>query len=574
MRPGSAVLKLPKRSVSHEGGEPIVKAAPGETICNALIVQPRFHGGSFWAYKDSCQLVGARYPAPSLGLITVAAMLPESWDIRLIDRNVVEDEAAFDAVLDWSDLVLTGGMMAQQRDLFAVIDRAQARGVPVAVGGPDVSSSPHLYERADLRVLGEAEGCIDEFIAAWEAGQRKGTFTAPLYSVDVTRSPVPRFDLLDFSKYLEITVQFSRGCPFRCEFCDIIELYGRNPRTKTSAQMLAELDRLYELGYRGTIEFSDDNLIGNKKAVKAFLPHLVAWQKEHGYPFDFVTEASLNLADDQELLDLLREANFFALFVGIESPDPDVLVMAQKKQNTRREIAGSVHKIQAVGIIVVAGFIIGFDNEKPGTARGLIDLIEDASIPISMISLLYALPNTQLTKRLAKEGRLHADHDKIGDDRKTDQCTAGLNFDTLRPRHEVLGDFRTVVDHIYRPEAYFDRVRRTVDLLDCSGVNGALHPTTMGRELIFFARFLWNLTVRHPAVRGPVWRLVADILWRKPRALKAAVSMAGMYVHLGPFSRTVVAEIDRQIAEVLPAPAAVAEPGMRRAAAAHRAQLA
>ena len=558
----------PVRPASQVGPQPtgvreIDGTDPGGRACKVLLVHPQFNGASFWAYKDSCQLIGARYPAPPLGLITVAAMLPESWDIRLLDRNVTDGEAAFEDLLDWADLVLTGGMLPQQRDLFAVIDRAQARGRPVAVGGPDISSSPQLYERADFRILGEAEGCIDAFIAAWESGERRGTFETPLFSVDITRTPIPRFELLEFSNYTDMAVQFSRGCPFRCEFCDIIELFGRNPRAKTSAQMLAELDRLYELGHRGAVEFVDDNLIGNKKAVKAFMPDLIAWQKERGYPFDFATEASLNLADDGDFLELLREANFFAMFVGIESPDPDVLVMAQKKQNTRRDIADSVHKIQAAGMFVIAGFIVGFDNEKTGTDRALIDLIDEASIPISMVGLLWALPKTQLTRRLAKEGRLHDHHDVMIEGLESDHCTAGLNFDTLRPRDDVLRDYRNVVDHIYALDAFFARIRRTLELMDCSGINGALRASRLGREAAMLVRFLWNVTVRQPEMRGPVWRLLVFILWRKPRALKAGLYMSGFYAHLGPFSRYVVAETDRKIAA---AKTADAVPDSRRLA--------
>lgn len=519
------------------------------TTCNALIVQPKFLGNSFWTYRDSCQLVDARYPAPALGLLTVAAMLPDDWDVRFIDRNIEESEDAFEDALDWAELVLAGGMLPQQLDILSVIDRVQARGLPIALGGPEVTSSPHIYEKADFRILGEAEGCIDEFIAAWMAGERSGTFEAPLHSVDVTQSPCPRFDLLDFSDYLEITVQFSRGCPFRCEFCDIIELYGRNPRTKTTPQMLAELDRLYELGYRGTIEFSDDNLIGNKKAVKAFLPHLIEWQKSHGYPFEFATEASLNLADDQELLELLRDANFFAIFVGIESPDPAVLEQMQKKQNTRRDIAESVHRIQAAGIFVVAGFIIGFDNEGPGIGAEVAALIEAAAIPISMLSLLFALPNTQLTKRLEREGRLHEGHDRMEDGARTDQCTAGLNFDTIRPRHEVLGEFKHLVELVYPQRAYFDRIRRAIGYLDASGVNGAMHRSRLGKELRFLFRFLWNVTFHRPDIRSDVWRLMLYVLTHNPRAFRAGVYMAGMYAHLGRFSEMVIAEIDRQIEE-------------------------
>src|SRR5262245_3342122 len=347
--------------------------------CNVLLIYPRFDANTFWNFAAACRLFGARYPTGPLGLITVAALLPSTWSVRLVDRNT---EELADEDLAWADLVLTGGMLPQHYDMLHVIDLCRARGKPVAIGGPSVTSTPEPYARANFRILGEAEGIIDAFIAAWEAGEREGVFAAEKFKIDVTRSPIPRFDLLKFENYLYIGLQFSRGCPFTCEFCDIIELYGRAPRTKTNAQMLTELDTLYSLGYRGHVDFVDDNLIGNKKAVKAFLPELRKWQEAHGYPFEFTTEASINLADDDELLRLMSEANYIGVFVGIESPDPDTLVMMRKKQNTRRDIAESVRTIYGSGLYVIAGFIVGFDSEKAAMADAMVRLIEEAAIPI------------------------------------------------------------------------------------------------------------------------------------------------------------------------------------------------
>jgi radical SAM superfamily enzyme YgiQ (UPF0313 family) len=322
-----------------------------------------------------------------------------------------------------------------------VIELAQTGGKPVVVGGPDAMSSPEAFAHADFLVSGEAEGVIDQFIAAWEAGAHRGSFRGERFKVDITRSPVPRFDLIDFDHYLYVGVQFSRGCPFNCEFCDIIELFGRVPRTKTNAQMLAELQALHDAGYRGHVDFVDDNLVGNKKALKLFLPALEAWQKERNYPFKFSTEASINLADDPVLLEMMRRANFFAVFTGIESPDAETLVATRKKQNTRRSLSDSVHKIYRAGMMVLAGFIIGFDTEKSGMARGMIECIEGTSIPVCMIGLLTALPDKQLTRRLAREGRLL----EFRDASSGDQCTAGLNFTTLRPRRDILEDYKAVL---------------------------------------------------------------------------------------------------------------------------------
>ncbi len=513
---------------------------------NVLLVCPRFNGQSFWNFTATCEVLGARFPAAPLGLITVAALLPPAWTCRLVNRNT---ERLTEADLAWADLVMTGGMLPQQLDALAVIARAQAAGKPVVVGGPDVTSTPELYRAADFQVLGEAEGVIDEFIAAWQGGARSGVFEAPKFQVDVTTSPVPRFDLLGRGQYVYWGVQFARGCPFNCEFCDIIELYGRVPRVKTVAQILAELDRLYELGYRGHLDFVDDNFIGNKKAVKAFLPHLIAWQKAHQYPFAFSTEASINLADDGALLALMRAANFFVVFVGIESPDPATLVAMQKKQNTRRDLALSVHKIYRAGMFVIAGFIVGFDGEKEGAAGATIDCIEATSIPVCMVGLLYALPNTQLTRRLEREGRLLPPSytARRSAENAGDQCTSGLNFVTMRPRRDILRDYRNIVAAVYRPRAYFARVRTMLRMLDRPTLEhgGAVSP----RESL---RLLWRLVTRvariEPRAFPAFARTLAWVARKNPQGLETFGTMTAFYLHLGPFSRFVTAAMEREIA--------------------------
>jgi radical SAM superfamily enzyme YgiQ (UPF0313 family) len=251
---------------------------------NVLLVFPRFNPHSFWSFQAACDFRGKRCPAPPLGLLTVAALLPPEWDVRLVNRNA-EELATND--LNWADLVMTGGMLPQQRDTLWLIELCHHHGKPVVVGGPDATSSPEIYCCADFLVLGEAEGIINQFVEAWSAGSKRGIFQGPKFQVDVTKSPMPRFDLLKREHYLLIGVQYSRGCPFNCEFCDIIELYGRVPRTKTNEQMLSELDVLYRIGHRGHVDFVDDNFIGNKKALKRFLPALCDWQRERDYPFEF-----------------------------------------------------------------------------------------------------------------------------------------------------------------------------------------------------------------------------------------------------------------------------------------------
>jgi radical SAM superfamily enzyme YgiQ (UPF0313 family) len=521
-------------------------------------VAPRFNGQSFWNFHATCEVYGARTPAPPLGLITVAALLPPSWTCRLVNRNT---EELLDADLDWADLVMTGGMLAQQPDTLEVITLAQGRGKPVAIGGPDVTSSPDAYLSADFRVLGEAEGIIDAFIASWEAGERRGLFEAEKFKVDVTRTPIPRFDLLTRSQYAFFGVQFARGCPFNCEFCDIIELYGRMPRVKSTEQMLAELEHLYLSGYRGHLDFVDDNFIGNKKAVKAFLPHLISWQMGHGYPFEFSTEASINIADDDALLALMRQANFFTIFVGIESPDQDTLDSMQKKQNMQRSLVECISKIHRAGMFVNAGFIVGFDSEQGSVANAMIELIEATSIPFCTVGLLYALPNTQLTHRLAREGRLYPQEytsTLLSNGNAGDQCTTGLNFETKRPRRDILLDYRTIIERIYSPAAYYERVRMVARMLDRPTLDrsASTEPPThhlLGIRLHDLAA-LWQL-VRRIAMRQPgsLWhfsKAFIECARTNPSAITYTCYLAAFYLHLGPFSRFILSVLDRQIAEI------------------------
>jgi hypothetical protein len=513
--------------------------------CNVLMVFPKFNANSFWNYQATCEMTGARYPAAPLGLITVAAMLPPSWTVRLVNRNTEELQPAD---LDWADMVMTGGMLPQQWDTLDVVALAHAHGKPAVVGGPGVTSTPEVYANADFRVIGEAEGIFDSFVAAWRAGERSGTFEAEKFKADVTKSPLPRYDLLRFDDYLHVGVQFSRGCPFTCEFCDIIELYGRSPRTKTAEQVLAELDRLYALGYRGHVDFVDDNLIGNKKAVKAFLPHLKAWQEKHDYPFELSTEASVNLADDEELLGLMRDANFFAVFVGIESPDTETLKLMQKKQNTRRSLSDSVRRIYDAGLFVISGFIVGFDNEQGGVAPGVATLIKDAAIPVAMVGLLYALPNTQLTRRLEREGRLFVPEETVDDGEvHGDQCTAGLNFIMKRPRRDALHDYRTILAEVYTPAAYFQRLRDVGEALRVPKRPLKVVLAAARRDAKKFFRLMRGITLTRPDMRREVWATLWHVARRNPDALTSVIRMSALYVHLGPFSRFVIEKIDAQI---------------------------
>jgi radical SAM superfamily enzyme YgiQ (UPF0313 family) len=516
-----------------------------EKPTRALLIHPYFYGSSFWNYRAACEVLGAKYPSAPLGLITLAAMLPEDWDIRLVDRNTGE---LTDDDLAWADVAMIGSMLPQAFDALKLIKRCQDFGLPVVVGGPDPTSRPEIYEAADFAVLGEVEGSLQAFLDDWRAGAKSGCYVAPKFTIDVTQTPTPRYDLLKFEDYTYIGVQFSLRCLFLCEFCDIIELYGRVPRTKGFDQILRELDRLYELGYRGHVDFVDDNLIGNKKAVKEFLPLLAEWQKARDYPFAFSTEASLNLADDDDFLGLMKDAGFFIVFIGIESPDDEVLKATRKKQNSKRDIADNVNKIYDYGIMVIAGFIVGFDTEKNNVARATTRLIEDASIGVAMVGLLYALPNTQLSRRLTKEGRLHelqfTPEDGIPEG---DQCTAGLNFETRRPREEILQDYREILRNIYSAQAFFGRVERAALALKIPRRGRLFVLPTARRDLARFFRLVKAMTFDLSEARPYFWRMFLCLLVRNPLALKSAMNMVALFIHLGPFSRFVMSEIDTQI---------------------------
>ena len=510
--------------------------------CNVLMIYPRFGAATFWNFEAACELFNAHYPTAPLGLITVAALLPPAWTVRLVDRNT---EVLSDDDLEWAELVMTGGMLPQYFDTIQIIELCRARGKPVVVGGPGVTSVPNLYSNANFQVLGEAEEIIDKFVEAWDAGAREGIFEAEKFKIDVTKSPVPQFDLLKFEHYLYIGVQFSRGCPFTCEFCDIIELYGRVPRAKTIAQMLHELETLYRLGYRGHVDFVDDNLIGNKKAVKAFLPALRTWLEQYQYPFEFTTEASLNLADDTELLKQLNQANFIGVFIGIESPDTSTLIAARKKQNTKRDIAESVHRIYAAGLYVTAGFIIGFDSEQGSVADSMIELIEEAAIPVCMVGLLYALPNTQLTRRLASEGRLNAEllFDPAAG---MDQCTQGLNFDTLRARGEILRDYKRVLEKIYDPAVYAGRLQRLASLLGTSNPNRQVRANN-SRSKLGGLEVVHRIVSKLPGAQDIFTKTIIQCASSNPQWARIIVLLTALYLHLGPFSRHVIRQIELEL---------------------------
>ncbi len=501
-----------------------MKNIPSGSV-NCLLVQTKFSAFSFWNYQDVCEIVGAKYPAAPLGLLTVAALLPQQWSFTLIDENV---EPLLDEHILWADIVCTGGMLPQQKSMLELIRRAHDLDRRVVAGGPDPTSQPDLYVDADFLVLGEGEVTIPMFLADLEDGAKSGIYSSA-QRANMLEAVVPRYDLIRFGTYIMIGMQFIRGCPFNCEFCDVIELFGRTPRFKSNEQILRELQTLYDLGYRGHIDMVDDNFIGNKKKVKELLREIKRWSAEHKHPFYFTTEASVNLADDDELLQLMQDCDFRYVFLGIETPENDTLALNNKNQNVNRPVTEAVRKILSYGMVSNGGYIIGFDSESSRIASNMIDSIQASGISMAMIGLLYALPNTQLTRRLEAEGRLFHEASQSVTDGDIDQMTSGLNFITLVPRSEIFRNYIKVIDTVYSPAHYYRRVIYT----SLNIRPKYRHKPSFATWLIYMRSFL-RVCRRAGFSRDTgllYWRMFFTVILRNPLGIEAAVNLAAMYIH-------------------------------------------
>jgi len=510
-----------------------------------LIVQSEFSEFSFWNYVDICKLRGAKYPAAPLGLMTAAALLPQQWEFKLVDVNV---KPLLNEHFDWADIVCTGGMLPQQRSMFSIIDKAHQYGCPVVVGGPDPSSQPSLYQSADYLVQGEGEVTIPLFIQDIGKGSKSAEYKSDR-KADMTDAVVPRFDLIRFDDYIQVGIQYSRGCPFNCEFCDIIELYGRESRTKKPDQIIKELQTLYDLGYRGHIDFVDDNFIGNRKNVRKVLPVIREWSKVNSYPFYFSTESSINLANDENLLQMMQDVDFRFVFIGIETPEYEILKLTNKTTNLDIPIGEAVRKIYSYGMAVNAGFIIGFDNETDQTAENMITCIQDSGICMAMLGTLYALPNTQLARRLKREGRLFEDGSTLREtNTEIDQMTSGLNFITTRPRIDVLQDYVHVIKYIYEPERYYERVTYT-------GLHlrpNYKHRPTFGR-MFKIARTFLKLCAKvgfNKTTGWLYWKALFIVIFKNPKAIEMTVNMAAMFIHFYKQSKFIIDTMYSEIKNV------------------------
>src|SRR5437667_761755 len=486
----------------------------------ALLVNPEFPP-TYWSYRYALGFVGKRCALPPLGLITVAALLPVHWRPRLVDLNV---ESRADGELRAADVVMLTAMHVQRRSLHELLRRCRRLGVPTVVGGPYATTEPHLLADADYLVLGEAEETLGRFCADLEAG-RAERVTRNTERPDVVRSPVPRYDLLRGGAYHNMSLQYSRGCPFTCEFCDIIVVFGRKPRTKTAEQVHAELDAIRATGFRGSVFFVDDNFIGNKKAVRELLPAVRAWQERHGWPFDLYTEASLNLAEDTALMRAMTEAGFWSVFVGIESPSADSLRETRKTQNLRGDIAGRVHAVLRQGLDLWAGFIIGLDGAGPDLLHRQIELIEHAAIPDALVGLLHAIPGTPLEARLRAAGRLRPVE-------STDQF-GRTNFRTVLPEPVLVDGYRRLLETIYEPRRYLRRVLRMMHHRPpLAPRRGRLRT----RALVAAARAIVTQGIL-ASYRKEYWAFLRDV-WRWNRArLAEAIMRAAAGHHFIEYTR-------------------------------------
>lgn len=494
----------------------------------ALLVWPKFDSFSFWNFEKVCELAGVKYMTPPLGLLTVAALLPRDWQIRVVDENVRMLE---DADYAWADIVLVGSKIVHRKRALEVVRTARARNLPVVVGGPDPTLSSHFYTQAGANYLclDEGEVTVPMLLADLERGVQSGIYRADRLP-DLVGSPVPRFDLINHRDYLYVGVQYSRGCPYHCEFCNVIDLFKNEYRTKTLQQVLKEFDLLYSLGYRGQLDFFDDNLIGHMKEVKPFLRGIIAWLEEHDFPFQLSTSVTLNISKDPELLELFRQARFKYLLVGIETPDQKALKSAKKPQNTGFSIADAANEIYTkAGCTIHSGFLLGMDGEAEDIADQIVRCIDEACVPWVMAGVVYPLPGTQLSKRLDREGRLFPAARFDMPEGARDQISAGIQFKTQRPAKDVLRDLVRVMHHSFDAENYFQR---------CADVAVRLNtiPTmmpgsyVMARNLRTFARLCVEMT-KSRTTRGPFWRALAKVVRKNPSGVEALVTLSVLYVH-------------------------------------------
>ncbi len=490
-----------------------------------LLVYPEIPT-TYWSFKYSLPFVGNKSAMPPLGLLTVASLMPENYELKLLDMNVTNltREAVENA-----DIVFVSAMIVQKDSLRAVIDLCRECGTPVAAGGPYPSSSYKEIEGADYFILNEAEVTLPEFLSDYENGTAKRIYTSDI-KPDLEKTPAPRFDLIDNMRdYGSMALQYSRGCPFNCEFCDIIEMLGRIPRAKSPEQFVGEMEVLYNTGFRGSLFVVDDNFIGNKTKVKTLLRQIIKWQQKKKFPFNMFTEASINLAHDDELLDLMVKAGFRYVFIGIESPDVNTLALTQKKQNLKEDILENVKKIQSRGLEVLGGFIVGFDSDPEDIFDRQIGFIQEAGIPVAMIGLLTALTNTQLYRRLETEGRL------LGASNGNNTHNFQVNFVTKMPVNKLINGYKRIISEIYKPKNYFERCMTLISRLP--GKKTENKRIEMG----YIKAFFQSLFKQGFSKYGFIYmKFLMKVLFKKPGFFVPAVVLAVKGYHFFKITEEII----------------------------------
>lgn len=479
-----------------------------------LLVNPQTPE-TFWSFRHALRFVWKKASMPPLGLLTVAAMLPSDWELRLVDLNV--SRLTQDA-LEWADYVFIGAMLVQVDSVRQVVRRCLAHQKKVIAGGPLFTTGHEMFPEVDHFVLGEAEELLPQVVEDLRAGKLKPVYEATSRPA-LTRSPVPRWDLVNMRHYVTMSVQFSRGCPYDCEFCDIIVMNGRVPRSKPPEQLVAELEALRRHGWRDMVFVVDDNFIGNKRRTRELLQAILAWRQATGTTMGFLTEASLNLADDPELCRLMVAAGFKKVFVGIETPALESLEECRKRQNRSRNLAASVRTLQAAGLEVMGGFIVGFDSDPADIFKQQFEFIQRTGVVTAMVGLLTALPRTRLWQRLQHEGRLLGGSSGNNTD-------GALNFVPRLSREYLQTGYRDLMRKLYEPRTYYRRIRTLL------GSHRPLGPRLRrsGSDLLAFVKSFWVLGVWHRG-RFAYWRFFWSTLLRRPRQFPMAMELAILGYH-------------------------------------------
>ena len=488
---------------------------------NILLIYPEFPD-TFWSFRHALRFVGKKSAFPPLGLLTISSMLPPAWNRRLVDMNI---RLLTKADLQWADVVFASAMYVQKESLKEVIALCKREGKTIVVGGPYASMGLNEKIDADHIFVGEVETTFPGFIDDFVHGEAKAVYEAPERPA-LSLTPIPDFGLAEMNMYSDMSVQYSRGCPFNCEFCDIIEIYGRVPRTKSNEQTLAELDALLRIGWRGEVFIVDDNFIGNKRNVRLLMPELVEWSERNKFPFSFTTEASVNLADDDALLNQMRAAGFRQVCIGIETPVVESLKEAQKGQNTRRDLIESVKKVQSYGMEVMAGFIVGFDNDPDDIFQRQMDFIRESAIPVAMVGLLAAIPDTQLWRRLEREGRLSGVPEHSGSN--TD-CV--LNFVPKMDAGILVEGYKSILRNIYSPSEYYERSFNSLGRVRRDGDVPKIGESGLKLEDVkAFARIIFALGVRDRS-RGDFWRFMRRVVSDHKDRIDDGLMLAALGYH-------------------------------------------